>query len=96
MSWEGGMAQFCFFGPLSDVYSAILNPKRRYYSLLKQTWAEEYEDTYWAEDAIFLERNSRDFVSRVERINCNAEAICELLRQHPRGMSLLSFPFGHY
>ena len=41
---------------------------------------EEYEDNYWAEDAIFLERNSRDFVSRIERINVNAEAICQTLR----------------
>ena len=44
---------------------------------------EEYEDTYWAEDAMFLERNSRDFESRCERININAEAIGEVLKAHP-------------
>lgn len=66
--------------------SAILNPKRRYYNLLKKAWAQEYEDNYWAEDSIFMERNSRDFVSRVERINGNAEAICELLQSHPKGL----------
>lgn len=48
---------------------------------------EEYEDNYWAEDAIFLERNSRDFVSRIERINMNAEAICQTLRASPIGKS---------
>ncbi|KAH7039054.1 cystathionine gamma-synthase [Macrophomina phaseolina] len=64
--------------------SAILNPKGRYYDLLKKTWAAEYEDNFWPEDAIFLERNSRDFVSRIERINSNAEAICEVLMKHPK------------
>ncbi|KAF4636143.1 hypothetical protein G7Y89_g1946 [Cudoniella acicularis] len=43
----------------------------------------QYEDNYWAEDAIFMERNSRHFVSRIERINDNAEVICDILRIHP-------------
>ncbi|KAH7154813.1 pyridoxal phosphate-dependent transferase [Dactylonectria estremocensis] len=63
--------------------SAILNPKSRYFKALKQAMEEEYEDTYWPEDVIFMERNSRDFESRVERINANAEAICDVLRAHP-------------
>ena len=67
--------------------AAILNPKSRYYDLLKQTWRSEYEDNCWPEDAIFLERNSRDFISRIDRINRNAEAICDVLRAHPRSMS---------
>ena len=70
---------------LTKWISAILNPQGRYYSQLKQIWSQTYEDNYWAEDAIFLERNSRDFVARVERINANAEAICEVLRAHPKG-----------
>ena len=41
---------------------------------------QEYEDNYWPEDAIYMERNSRDFISRVDRINTNAEAICEKLK----------------
>ncbi|KAF2176403.1 cystathionine gamma-synthase-like protein [Zopfia rhizophila CBS 207.26] len=63
--------------------SAILNPKGRRYDILKRTWEKDYEDNHWAEDSIFLERNSRDFVSRIERINTNAEAICDVLRTHP-------------
>lgn len=63
----------------------MLNPTSPRYQILKQVWDEEYEDSYWAEDAIFLERNSRDFVLRIDRINENAEAICELLRNHPKG-----------
>ena len=34
---------------------------------------------YWAQDAIYMERNSRDFVKRVRVINRNAEAVCDLL-----------------
>lgn len=67
--------------------SAILNPQSKYYDVLKRTWAKHYEDNYWAEDALFMERNSRDFISRAERVNDNAEAICSVLRAHPRGTS---------
>ena len=31
---------------------------------------------------MFMERNSRDFVTRVERINDNADAICNVLQAH--------------
>jgi cystathionine gamma-synthase len=61
----------------------ILNPQSQYYMLLKDTLAVDYEDNYWAEDAIFMERNSRDFVSRSMRINVSAEAICDVLLAHP-------------
>jgi Cys/Met metabolism PLP-dependent enzyme len=65
--------------------SAVLNPHGKYYRLLKKTWTTHYEDNYWAEDALFMERNSRDFISRAERVNTNADAICSVLRAHPRG-----------
>lgn len=35
-----------------------------------------------------MERNSRHFVSRIERINTNAEAICHALRDSPIGKQL--------
>jgi len=63
--------------------SAVLNPQGRYYAQLKKVMETDYEDNYWPEDAIFMERNSRDFVSRVDRINANAEAICETLKASP-------------
>ncbi|KAL7774579.1 hypothetical protein CFE70_005491 [Pyrenophora teres f. teres 0-1] len=62
----------------------VLNTKAKSYPLLKRTWATDYEDNHWAEDSIFLERNSRDFVSRIDRIGTNAEAICDVLSAHPR------------
>ncbi|KAK9460068.1 pyridoxal phosphate-dependent transferase, partial [Lipomyces oligophaga] len=64
--------------------SLVLSPASKYYNLLKKTMATEYEDNMWAEDAIFLERNSRDFESRIDRINVNAEALCELLVHDPK------------
>ncbi|CAN8105001.1 unnamed protein product [Discula destructiva] len=64
--------------------AAVLNPNSRYYATLKAAATREYEDTYWAEDVIFLERNSRDFLTRIDRININAEAICEVLLANPR------------
>ena len=42
--------------------------------------ATTYEDIYWMEDAIYLERNSRDFAPRVHKINRNSEILCEFLR----------------
>ena len=63
--------------------SSILNPQGRYYQQLKSLIDVEYENNVWAEDVIFMERNSRHFVSRIERINENAEVICEVLRAHP-------------
>ncbi|RYP92591.1 hypothetical protein DL770_001349 [Monosporascus sp. CRB-9-2] len=63
--------------------SMVLNPNGQYYKSLKSTMPEVFEDTYWAEDVIFMERNSRDFKTRIDRVNANAEAICEVLMAHP-------------
>lgn len=60
--------------------SAILNPKGRMYESLRKVVDKEYEDNYWAEDAVFMERNSRDFVSRIGRVNANAEIIASTLQ----------------
>ena len=63
--------------------SGIFNPQGPYYRELKKTAGNVYEDNYWAEDVLFMERNSRDFVSRIARINHNAEVICDVLSAHP-------------
>ncbi|KAF2169532.1 hypothetical protein M409DRAFT_64646 [Zasmidium cellare ATCC 36951] len=62
----------------------ILNPRSKWYSNLKQVLAEEYEDNQFEEDSVYLERNSRDFVDRIQRVNHNAEAIVDVLRNHNR------------
>ena len=63
--------------------SAVLNPEGRHYAALKRAFDDDYDDTYWPEDVVFMERNSRDFAARVDRINTNAETICDILLPHP-------------
>ncbi|KAJ5685213.1 hypothetical protein N7536_007832 [Penicillium majusculum] len=62
--------------------SAILNPEGRYYQQLKSAFEANYEDNYWVEDIMFMERNSRDFVIRIKKINDNAEAMYNVLQGH--------------
>ena len=57
-----------------------MNPHSSHYASLKKGLEDIYEDCYWGEDAIYLERNSRDFAKRVKIINDNAEAVVDLLR----------------
>jgi len=67
--------------------SLILNPGGRYYAALKEALSPGsgvFEaEAYWAEDVLFMERNSRDFAGRIERINANAAAIASALQSHP-------------
>ncbi|KAK0249341.1 hypothetical protein B0A54_03754 [Friedmanniomyces endolithicus] len=63
--------------------STILNPQSQYYTAMKHVFETEYEDKHFAEDSIYLERNSRDFITRTRRINHNGEAVADILRSHP-------------
>lgn len=63
--------------------SAILNTNSRMHDSFKQIYGQQYEDNYWAEDAVFMERNSRDYIGRIVRINTNAEIMTDLLQQSP-------------
>ncbi|KAI0641371.1 PLP-dependent transferase [Trametes meyenii] len=60
--------------------SLILNPKGRHYAALKAHMATNYEDSYFDEDAIYMERNSRDFRRRIHVIDENTLAVCSFLR----------------
>ncbi|KAK4687405.1 hypothetical protein P7C73_g2720, partial [Tremellales sp. Uapishka_1] len=59
--------------------SLILNPNGPHYEVLKRAMAEEYEDNYYPEDAIYMERNSRDYRSRIKRVNDNASLVTDYL-----------------
>ncbi|KAH7886868.1 pyridoxal phosphate-dependent transferase [Phlebopus sp. FC_14] len=59
--------------------SLVLNPKGRHYSALKACMST-YEDVYFDEDALFMERNSRDFARRIKIVDANTQAVCALLR----------------
>ena len=63
--------------------SLVLNPDSPYYPTLNAIMPAEYEDNYWAEDAVFMERNSRNFIPRIHAINTNTEAIASLLLTSP-------------
>lgn len=60
--------------------SLVLNPNGRHYSELKAKIPDVYEDLYFDEDAVFMERNSRDFRRRIEVIDSNALAVSTFLR----------------
>lgn len=57
----------------------MLSPNSKHYDLLKDTLSAEYEDNYFAEDAVYMERNSRDYRGRIKRINDTTYDICEWL-----------------
>ena len=64
--------------------SMIVNHKSRYYKQLKDISEQLFIDSFWAEDAILLESNSRDFSERMRKINENTEIICDYLIKHPQ------------
>lgn len=63
--------------------SLVLNRERPYYERLKTLLAEEFEDIFYGEEAIVLERNSRDVAERIPKINANAARLCEFLANRP-------------
>lgn len=63
--------------------SLVLNPKSQFYPQFKKYFTEGYEDLFWAEDAIYLERNSRDFQERSQKVNQQAEAVVKLFQSCP-------------
>ncbi|OLY80588.1 putative cystathionine gamma-synthase [Smittium mucronatum] len=71
--------------------SIVLNPDGRNYEKLKAGFNSFLEDLLWWEDAIFLERNSRNFLSRTRKINCNAELVFSLLSKN-KNVSKIYYP----
>lgn len=61
--------------------SLVLNPHSARAASVRRVLRVHYQDVQWPEDAIFLERNSRDFVTRVARIDHNTETLCTYLRE---------------
>ncbi|KAJ2081602.1 Cystathionine gamma-synthase [Coemansia sp. RSA 988] len=64
--------------------SIVLNPNSKSYAPIRLAVESAVEDLIWCEDAVFLERNSRNFVQRVYEINRNALAVAELLQASPK------------
>jgi cystathionine gamma-synthase len=74
-----------FFSGAGDVMagSLVINSRRPGAGRLRDALAAEYEDLLDEEDAAVLERNSRDCIERVRRINQTAERLCDTLQAHP-------------
>lgn len=65
----------------------VIPPQSQHHAELKAALSEVYEDNYFAEDAIYLERNSRDFRTRVAAINDNAYELTEYLEKRSHDAS---------
>jgi len=73
------------FSGVGDVMagSLILSESSSYFGRFVQWQTRHYENLLWHEDAAVLERNSRDFPERQRRMNENALALCQWLRERP-------------
>lgn len=68
----------------------MLNPNSAFYEQLKSVLATDFEDLYYPEDVVYMERNSRDFRARIKQVNDNAYDITEYL--HSRSLEDVSSP----
>jgi cystathionine gamma-synthase len=75
------------FSGTGDVLAGAvtINPRSPHYEQLRAWFEVELaeNDIFWGEDAVELERNSRDFPKRVRRSSQNAAALAGFLEQHP-------------
>jgi cystathionine gamma-synthase len=71
------------FSGVGDVLagSVILNRQSRHYEAFLRFMNAEADHRLWCEDAVALERNSRDFVDRVRRMSGTALGLVEWLRR---------------
>jgi cystathionine gamma-synthase len=65
--------------------SLVLNQRGRHFQSLKLIQEAEYEDNFFNQNAIFLERNSRDFLQRVKKIDENALSLIDMLCKAKEG-----------
>ena len=74
-----------FFSGVGDVMAGALtlNNQSPFYADFKQNINERYEDLLFSDDAVVLEKNSRDCAKRMQRINQTAEKLCDVLKEHP-------------
>ncbi|GAB4157022.1 MAG: hypothetical protein Tsb009_34080 [Planctomycetaceae bacterium] len=74
-----------FFSGAGDVAagSIVLNANGPFYAELKRIMDNSYEDIFWADDARVLERNSRDYLERMPRINTTTSRLTKFLANRP-------------
>ncbi|KAG6002065.1 hypothetical protein E4U54_000960 [Claviceps lovelessii] len=62
--------------------SVAISPKCHNKDALHAALSSQYLDTYFPEDMLVMEANSRDFAQRMSVANRNAEALADRLRKH--------------
>ncbi len=67
-----------YFSGTGDVMAGSL-----VFNELGEELLSSYENLLWSEDAKVLEKNSRDFLERIQVTNKNAEALADFLHEHP-------------
>ncbi|MCH9022823.1 MAG: PLP-dependent transferase [Planctomycetes bacterium] len=82
-----------FFSGVGDVMagSLLVNPDSPLHDQFRDTLLETYDDCLWPTDAAVLERNSRDFPQRMEKINNTTLTLVDSLKNHPK-IDNLYFP----
>lgn len=87
------------FSGAGDVLAGAvtLNPRSPFYAAFSLYLSSELleNDIFWWEDAVALEKNSRDFPKRVRRSSHNAAALAAMLRSHPKVASVW-YPGGRH
>lgn len=75
-----------YFSGVGDVMggSTVINAQSRFHNDLARALRGQDEDLLWGQDALVLERNSRDFAARMRCINATAARIAEYLDNHRR------------
>ncbi|MCC7423942.1 MAG: PLP-dependent transferase [Planctomycetaceae bacterium] len=75
-----------YFSGTGDVTggAVIVNPRSRYAARIVSRLSGTFDDLLFDADAVALERNSRDLESRMRKVNANAEALADFLKEHPR------------
>lgn len=79
-----------FFSGIGDVLggSLVLNSTSPLFSELKSKIDNNFEDLLFGEDAIVLEKNSRDFETRITQVNENAEKLYDWLSANYKNISI--------
>lgn len=68
-----------FFSGEGDVTagSVVLNANGPFYTEIKAAMQTEFDDIFWIDDAVVLEKNSRDYTTRIAKINETAAQIAD-------------------
>jgi len=86
-----------YFSGSSDVMagSLVLNRRSPYYGRFSSYLKLHFDDCFWFEDAVVLEKNSRDYEKRVRRINDSGRCLAEYLFRHDEIEAVYYPEFSH-